>query len=301
MMAAGPAKAAPVTGRLLLAYHACDVAPCNDPRQHKVYVASSGGGRRFEVVDGWEPYAGSVPDIIRRGDTLYVYTTTQVRRGLRVGDHWLAPEALLLVDEQGNRVQGVDLSAIVVDGALVLYFLEGQVGSDPARCPVGSESCTRRFRMAVEEPGSDGTRFRVRSEPVLEVTIKGQNDSASDPDIFPLWGGGYGLLVSRGMSFDAFVAESPDGPWTARGSQVRQGGGGVPSGIATRWGYWAYVSARDRDTGIDGIRRARFREFGAGIDEASFRWIYPGVWGRASVSSPSIALNQPGSPAKTSP
>lgn len=68
--------------KYLMSFHACNASTtnCNDPRNHKVYIAQSDDGINWSPLPGYAPYSGSVPDIIRRGNTLYVYTPGQVRR-----------------------------------------------------------------------------------------------------------------------------------------------------------------------------------------------------------------------------
>jgi hypothetical protein len=60
----------------LTAFHACDSfnLDCRDPRNHRVYLAGSDYASSWYLIQGWVPFQGSVPDVIRRGDTLYVYT-----------------------------------------------------------------------------------------------------------------------------------------------------------------------------------------------------------------------------------
>ena len=297
----GRAEAGSLSGRQVLVYHACDVPPCADPRSHMVYLATSNGSRRFAVPDDWEAYAGSVPDVVVRDQTVYVYTARELRRGIDRGARWLAPEALEVRTASGEVFQGVDPSAIVVGGRLYLYLMEGATGRDPARCAPGEKSCVKRFFVGREVQGSNGARFVLDSAPALEVPIAGTGDTASDPDVFDLPGGGFGLLISRGMAIDAYTSTTPTGPWTPLGRLVEQGGGGVPSAVATRHGLWLYVTARDPATGVESIRRARLDDLGEVVDPRRFRTIYPGVWGRAAVSSPSVALTAPDPPATPAP
>lgn len=69
-----------ITGKYLMAFHACDAAAaeCRDPRNHQVYLAQSDDGAQWSLVPGWKPYPGSVPDVIRRGESLGLTATTHV-------------------------------------------------------------------------------------------------------------------------------------------------------------------------------------------------------------------------------
>ena len=68
------------------------------------------------------------------------------------------------------------------DGRLILFFLPGVPGQDPAQCAAGESSCVRQIRSAVEVAGSDGTRFTVEAGARISETITG--GTFSDPDIF---------------------------------------------------------------------------------------------------------------------
>ena len=73
------APSSPFTGKLLMTFHACDSGSghdCYGPESNSVYVAQSDDGWGWSLVPGVEPFQGDVPDIIRRGDTIYVYYLT---------------------------------------------------------------------------------------------------------------------------------------------------------------------------------------------------------------------------------
>ena len=65
-----------------MAFHGCKTGSgdCNNPSSHEVYLAQSNDGASWSLVLGWEPRDGSVPDVLRRGDTLYVISTGGVSR-----------------------------------------------------------------------------------------------------------------------------------------------------------------------------------------------------------------------------
>lgn len=70
-----------VTAPYLMAFHACDIASiadCHNPQNHRVYLAQSDDGENWSLLPGWQPFSGSVPDVIRRGDTLYIYTPGRI-------------------------------------------------------------------------------------------------------------------------------------------------------------------------------------------------------------------------------
>ncbi len=149
-----------ISGAYLLAFHVCDpeVSDCSDPRNHSVYLAQSDDGGNWSVVPGWETYKGSVPDVIRRGETLYVYTPGKVRRYDFATETWESPVIVALTDTESDSF--VDPSLIIDDqDRLVLFYLAGIIGQDPAGCAPGETSCVKHFRSATEVEGSDGTQF----------------------------------------------------------------------------------------------------------------------------------------------
>ena len=67
----------------LMAYHTCSSSSsCSDPANHTVQLAESNNGSTWTSVPGYNTISksGSVPDVITRGDKLYLYSTAGVRR-----------------------------------------------------------------------------------------------------------------------------------------------------------------------------------------------------------------------------
>ena len=141
----------PPTQRLLMAFHGCaeGASDCNNPVKHRVYLAQSEDGAQWSLVPGWTPLRGSVPDVFRRGDTAYVISTGGVARvNMTTGS----------VTIEEVSVRGGDLYvdpslAQLPDGRLVMFYLPGIIGQDPARCAPGESSCVKSIKSAVEVPG----------------------------------------------------------------------------------------------------------------------------------------------------
>ncbi len=186
MPAAMPALSSPIqnvtppTQRLLMAFHGCaeGATDCNNPVNHRVYLAQSEDGAQWSLVPGWTPLRGSVPDVFRRGDTAYVISTGGVARvNMTTGS----------VTVEEVSVRGGDLYvdpslAQLPDGRLVIFYLPGIIGQDPARCTRES-SCVKSIKSAVEVPGSRGNRIhsQIPGVRVQEAITQG---SFSDPDVF---------------------------------------------------------------------------------------------------------------------
>ena len=62
-------------GKYLMAMFSCDDGIWCDVgiTNHDIWVMYSDDGVDWNVPENYEPYHGSVPDVVRRGNTMYVY------------------------------------------------------------------------------------------------------------------------------------------------------------------------------------------------------------------------------------
>ena len=225
-------KITPPVEKFLMAFHSCVVGSpdCNNPAQHEVQLAQSSNGTTWTVVEGWQAYPGSVPDVLRRNDVLYVISTSGLRRiDMVSGDVYEDRVELVGSDLFGY----VDPSlALLPTGELALFFLPGQQGGDPASCGA-QPSCTREIRSALEVPQSQGGQFEVNPVAHASVTIdqscRGGDCFFSDPDIF-FNGNTWVLYISRGASTNAWISKDINDPFDYA-SKVSDNSGGVPAGI----------------------------------------------------------------------
>lgn len=171
---------------------------CMNPANHLVQLAQSADGRTWSLVGGWQSYKGSVPDVFRRGNTLYVFSTSGLMRvDMTTG---VTTTTNVTLSEGGF----VDPSiAQLPDGRLILFYLPSIMGQDPAQCAQGESSCVRQIRSAVEVAGSDGSQFTVDAGSRVSETIT--SGSFSDPDIF-YNGTEWVIYVSRGPSVHAYTS-----------------------------------------------------------------------------------------------
>ena len=208
----------------LMAFHTCapGATDCNNPSNHIVQLGQSADGVTWSLVGGWQSYKGSVPDVFRRGDTLYVISTSGLMRvDMKTGATTTATVSL-------NSGTFVDPSlAQLPDGRLILFFLPGIMGQDPAGCAPGEASCVRQIKSAVEVAGSNGTQFVVDDGARISETIT--SGSFSDPDIF-YNGTEWVLYVSRGPSVHAYTSASLQGSYVFK-AVVSNNTGGVPAGL----------------------------------------------------------------------
>ncbi len=232
--------AAPVlSASYLLAFHACDtaVSVCNNPQNHRTYVAQSNDGVTWSPVPGYVSHPGSVPDIIRRGNTVYVFNVNPatVRRFHITTNTWENPVAVQIL-RGGVAERWVDPSLILDDlGRIVIFYLVGQASGDPATCSPGETSCVKIFRSATEVDGSDGGAFNADAGNRAEeaITMPG---IASDPDIFR-GATGYVLYIARSGSIKVRTSNDLRGSYVIVPS-LPDGKLDMPSGRSVSSGYY---------------------------------------------------------------
>jgi len=185
-------------GEYLLTVFACEATVCMEPNtfNHEVWIAYSNDGMAWTFPENDVPFEGSVPDIIRRENTLYAFGGRgTIKRYHFDTDEW---EDSVPYSTTTNPIRWNDKSPVLgEDGLIHLFFLSSEVeNGDPAECPSSStESCTQYFRSAIEVEGSDGTLFELQDTPNLVIDIA-PGERASDPDVFQMADGRWGMLIT---------------------------------------------------------------------------------------------------------
>ena len=281
-----PGAVSPPTQPYLMSFHTCvsGATDCNNPASHIVQLAQSADGSSWSLVQGWQSYSGSVPDVFRRGNTLYVISTGGLTKvDLSSG---LTSTSQVTLSE-GTFVDPT--LAQLPDGRLILFFLPGVPGQDPAQCATGESSCVRQIRSAVEVAGSDGTRFTVDAGARISETITG--GAFSDPDIF-FNGTEWVLYVSRGPSVHAYTSASLQGSYAFRGV-VSNNLGGVPSGLRLNDGSVATYVHTSAGSSTE-IRRATSATGTASIGSFLTTLTGQSLGLGTHAESPGLALNVAG-------
>lgn len=292
-----PSGNAPIQGRYLMAFHTCQPSACSNPQNHSTWLAQSDDGIAWQPVPGYTPHNGSVPDVIRRDNTLYIFNPNRVRRYDFSTQRWSDPLPVTLTTASGQNELFVDPSLTLDEqGRLVMFYLVGQMGSDPAQCAPGQSPCTKVFRSATEVAGSDGTAFTVDAGDRLTVELQA-GEIASDPDIFKAPVAGQVLYISRGMGTAAYTSSTLRGTYSAAGKGLLTQAGGVPAGHydSTSGRYWTYVHSNQAD-GLQVIRRTTHAGLDTAIDSSSFTTVigsgsYPSLGSGVSAASPSFTVN----------
>lgn len=284
------------SGRYLMPFLTCDTATtgCQDPRNHKVGLAESDDGRSWRPVAGFTPYAGSVPDAVRRGSTLYLYTPGHlVRWHLDTG----VQDAPVAVTVSGLPGGYVDPSPVLDEnGRIALFFLHGTSGSDPAGCPAGT-TCVKRFGSATEVDGSDGAAFTLDTGDRVSLSVGSGLPylTASDPDVFSD-GSRFVCYVSHGPSMSVWTSPALRGSY-ARLGDLTTGTGGVGAGHydAGTGKYWTFAHVFVR--GVPTVRRAVHDRLDRTLTEADMEDVVtPASLGLAptvQVQSPGFLVNVP--------
>ncbi len=291
----GVANSQPFTKKYIMSFHTCD-ANCSGFQDHMVNLAESDDGINWSLVPNFVPYKGSVPDVIIRGDKLYIYTPGNVKRYDRRTNMWDSnPTMVGVLDSNKRMVNFVDPSAIVNDdGKIVLFFLNstGSIG-DPAGCQ--TYPCTKYFDSAIEEDGSDGTHFDLQNGSRVIINLQSSPQTASDPDIF-YNGSNYVLYISRGGSTVALESESLIGEYSSFPNlqdDILTNSGGIPCGYYDNENenYWTFIHSNNSGNIV--IKRAVHKNISERIQ--NFTTVIDGeMVGSSSTTteSPGICLNK---------
>lgn len=293
-----------ISGKYLMAFLSCDTQAqkCSDPRSHKIYLAQSDDGASWSLVPNWPAYSASVPDVIRRGQVIYVFTPGfVVRYHLDTGKF----EGPLDVSIQGMTEYFVDPSVTLDEnGRLVLFFLYGSKDGDPAGCKQTEQTCEKRIGSATEVEGSEGAQFTLDSGDRIKVTLSntGSMRSASDPDIF-YDGKEYVLYLSHGPSTSVWTSSELRGEYQVSpqlpNGMLTNASGGVASGYydpqtGKIWTF-AHVSKPGQP---EIIRRAVHTDFSRPLAQGDWQVIisgasFEGFSADAGMASPGFAINEP--------
>ena len=152
---------APPTAPLLMAFHTC-VSDCSTPRNHMIRLAQSADGASWTEVAGWQPYSGSVPDVFRRGDTVYVVGTGMSKIDLRTGRVTAHRISTKRADGSNAMPRDVSFAGQLDDGRLVIVYV-------PPMSEISPGASQYRVHLAVEKAGSFDIDKVVAASPGIEL------------------------------------------------------------------------------------------------------------------------------------
>lgn len=277
----------PPTAPLLMAFHTC-VSDCTTPKNHMIRLAQSSDGATWTEVAGWQPYSGSVPDVFRRGDTVYVVGTGVSKIDLRTGRVTAHRISTKRAGGSNAMPRDVSFAGQMDDGRLVIVYV-------PPMSEVSPDAAQFRVHLAVEQAGSDGTAYEWAADALTidRAALQVQGEP-TDPDIF--WNGSsWVLYVSVGSNVLAFTAPTLLGPYSpATQSVVSRDQGGVPSGILAPDGtVMSFVNFGTFGSTSVSIRRAVSASGLSGLG-AFADVLTAGPLGATTAESPGVSLNAPG-------
>ncbi len=285
-------------GPYLLAFQARDISGGIDPSDNTnctVYLAQSDDGAAWTPVSGFSPYAGSVPDIVRRGNTLYFYTPDPdlvTRYDLATGMQTSSvPVVIRLADGTNDHYGDVSPFLEAATGKIVLFYkaTKGYSG-DPAygTLPICS---------ATEIEGSDGTAFVKDDGERLAPSQHADTSVFFDGSTYFLY---VGAAIQPGQTptVRAYTSETLRGaylPIDTLTDGVLVEGASVPEGHynAATGEYWTYVTVLN-PAGPAIIQRAVHRDFGRKLTDADLVPVisnatFPGLASTDSPESPGFA------------
>lgn len=309
--------------KYLLSYLYCDTgiytrAGCSNPAYHLVKLAeSSDDGATWSDMAGTSSIAmtGSVPDVVRRENTIYLFTlgsyrtydTTTSTLGTQVRN-------FSVIDSTGAAINyyTTDTSPILYyDSAtssykIVIFYLVNPMTNtgEPGACATSS-ACTVDFGSAMESgTDADGDLiFTEVSGPRATITVDPTSSYpfATDPDIFQGSGGTYYLYISRGSSGVQVLQSSTLGGTFTNVAGLTDGIlvnglGGVASGYYDGTNYWTFLSGTNSGTGDGVILRATHSSLSTELTSADFTSEISGSSlglgaSGVDISSPGIARN----------
>lgn len=292
-----PQVASQAPGEYLLSVLGCNGTrtTCSNPKNHQIYLLYSDDGASWSVLPGVPSFTGSVPDVVRRDDTIYVYMPQVLLRYHISTGQWDPPVSVSLFEKRAPWGY-VDPSVRIDDqGRICMIYLPGDVSGNLGLCPPGVSSCVKEFLSAVEVIGTDGAMFEgVPGVPVSVQLQQGQG--AWDPDWF-FDGQRYVCYISRGQSVQVYTSSSLHGTYSLHSAlpngMLVSGFGGVPSGrfdpVTQR--YWTYVHTTRNGQTV--VRRAVHASLDQPLRDEDFQTVLqPSALGiSGTVGSPGIAPN----------
>jgi hypothetical protein len=245
----------------LMALDACDPNTTCLTAQKTIYFLQSSDGVNWQPVPGFTPFVGSVPTVVRRGNTIYLAeqdghdlagrhnlnAMKLVRYHMDTGT-WDPPVLINLTDAQNpGPYIDTDLTRDA-QGNLVLVY-----DTNFNRC--AASSCSQPIRMAFEVPGSDGGSFVAQANDAVTVEVA-NHGGAGDPYAFfdgsqyilyVLTGNGPLPQVSQFAQITVYTSPTVGGPYTLfsgppNGQVVFTAGQASGFYNAALGQYWNYVT-----------------------------------------------------------
>ncbi len=146
-----------------MVFCACDTATkdCTKNPNDYSYLAYSDDGASWQLVSGFSGFQGSVPDVVKRGSTLYIYTPDPdkvTRYNITTGV--MDSKIIAITQTDGSADDLGDVSPYLdpsTNKIVLFYKTTAGFQGDPQTCTTCAE------RSATEVDGSDGAQFLTDS------------------------------------------------------------------------------------------------------------------------------------------
>jgi len=208
----------------------------------------SSDGVNWQPVPGFTPFVGSVPSIVRRGNTTYLVNGMKLIRYHMDTGIWDPPVQINFRDAQ-NPGPYIDTDlARDSHGNFVLVYDTNFNGCN-------ASPCDQHIRMAFEVPGSDGGSFVAEANDAVTIEV-GDQGGAVDPAAF-FDGSQYLLYIATRMGplpelnslsqITVYTSPTVGGPYTLfsglpNGELVYAAGQASGFYNAALGQYWNYVT-----------------------------------------------------------
>lgn len=149
----------------MMAFHQCETS-CNMPQNHTVYLAGSNDGIAWSLIEEFAGFGGSVPALAFYGDFLYVFTPSAV---VKVNACFEEVDSQSVALNSTEDLDGyVDASLIQSGSDLVMFYLPGISGMDPAGC--SPYPCTKEIHSAVADDSTLASFTQITGDRIsLEI------------------------------------------------------------------------------------------------------------------------------------
>lgn len=247
--------AAQVSKPFLMTFDTCPQSNCTGPKASLTQLAQSDDGIAWQPVPGFPSVNGGVPSVVRRGDTIYVFSDAptggmsamQVQRyRMSGGGYWEAP-VTATIDDPYATGPTIDTNVVVNSQGQLVFIYD----TNPKLCSLG----VCHLRAAIEVPGTDGTAFSAQVNDLFTGSyLFGDSSTFFDGSQFVTYMPAHSLdSTSAGPNgIGVYTSASLTGPYSLAaafaGGNLFPPAAGVNPGWATglynpaRGQYWNYVN-----------------------------------------------------------
>lgn len=273
-----------ITRQVLMTFQAClgTQEECDASDNYSLWLAQSDDLLRWEIVPGWVPLSDRGADLVKRSDTVYLYSDGGKVRYLDLSLGTLScAEDVELVDAAGTVLDAEILSPAPIlsstSNRIVLGFLDASEGKagDPATCT--SFPCVRHILSAEETPNGLGARFEMSSGNRLVLSLTSENPRIYDPEWLSTGAtDGFLFFIPRSDStLDLFASTTLGATYTSIGQVLEHG---TPASfLHDGTQYWEFASTLDDESPQNRVIEIRASDTLSELPSAASTFIFEGI------------------------